>query len=121
MIINLTGEPFRLYQPDAPDVITDDQLNAGCIVFPATATTAYVNLHHLGAGPQTFHEGRPQRTQLVRPSVCDLPPSRPHTYLLVDAVVGLCVRGRADLLIGFDHVNDSAGAVAGYRHLVSPC
>lgn len=121
MIINLTGEPVRVYGPDAPDVIEDDVLDTGCVVFAAEVPPAYINLDVLGAGAKTFHGGRPVETYLVRHVVCDLPPSRPNTYLLVDAVIGLTARGRGDLLIGFDSVCDPTGAVVGYRHLVSPC
>lgn len=121
MIINLTGETVRVYGPDAPDVIADDALDTRCTVFAAEVPPAYINLDVLGAGERTFHGGRPVQTHLVRHVVCDLPPSRPNTYLLVDAAIGLTARGRADLLIGFDSVHDAAGALVGYRHLVSPC
>ncbi|WKV74245.1 hypothetical protein AW27_026460 [Streptomyces sp. PCS3-D2] len=121
MIINLTGDTVRVYGPDAPDVIADDALDTGCTVFAAEVPPAYVDLVSLGRGERTFHGGRPVQTYLVRHVVRDLPPSRPNTYLLVDAAIGLTARGRADLLIGFDSVHDAAGALVGYRHLVSPC
>ncbi|MFE7096997.1 hypothetical protein [Streptomyces erythrochromogenes] len=123
MIINLTGEPIRVYGPDAPEVIEADALDLECTVFAAEVPPAFLDLVHLDLDEArtAFHGGRPVEIHLVQHIVRDLPAARRGVYLLVDSAVGLTVRGRADLLIGFDSVRDAAGAVVGYRHLVSPC
>ncbi|MFG2993978.1 hypothetical protein ACGFZK_32585 [Streptomyces sp. NPDC048257] len=121
MIINLTGETVRLYGPEAPDVITDDALDLRCTVFAAEVPPAELHLEHLDFGERTYHGGRPVQTYLVRHTVRDLPARRGGAHLLVDPAVGMCVRGRSDLLIPYGPVHDSTGAIVGYRHLVSPC
>jgi hypothetical protein len=123
MIINLTGETVRLYGPDAPDVIEDDALDRSCTVIAADVPSAFLGVESvdLDEPRTTFHGGRPLEIHLVRYLVRDLPASRRGVYLLVDPAVGVCVRGRADLLVPFDQVRDSTGAVVGHRHLVSPC
>ncbi|MEU6294853.1 hypothetical protein [Streptomyces erythrochromogenes] len=121
MIINLTGETVRVYGPDAPAVIPTDALDLACAVFAAEVPPVYADLEIIGEGERIVHGGRPVQTYLTRQVIRDLPPSRPRTYLLVTASVGLCVRGRADLLVGFAPVHDAAGATVGYRHLASPC
>ncbi|MEU2450077.1 hypothetical protein ABZ605_08460 [Streptomyces sp. NPDC012765] len=121
MIINLTGTTVRVYGPDAPDVIEDDVLDLRCTVIPADVAPAHLHIDVLDSVTRTFHGGRPVEVYMVKHHVPDLPASRPGTYLLVDPTVGLCVRGRADLLIPFGPVHDSTGATVGYHHLVSPC
>ncbi|MEV7584416.1 hypothetical protein [Streptomyces erythrochromogenes] len=120
MIINLTGKPVRVYGPDAPDVIADDQLD-GCTVFPAEVPPARMAIEVLDAGQEALHGIRTVPLYLVRHNVAGLPPRRPNTHLIVEPIVGVVSHGRADLLIPLDEVHDATGAAVGHRFLGSPC
>ncbi|MFD9306111.1 hypothetical protein ACFWCB_26240 [Streptomyces sp. NPDC060048] len=123
MIINLTGETVRIYGPDAPNVIAADALDTGCTVIAAEVPPAYLGFESvdLDEPKTTLHGGRPLEIHLVRYLVWDLPACQPGVYLVVDPAIGVCVRGRADLLVPLDQVHDSTGVPVGHRYLVSPC
>lgn len=121
MIINLTGEPVRLYGLAAPDVIEDDALDSACTVIPAETPPAYMDVISLGSPGDTVHGGRPVQIDLCEFHIRDLPAAVTGTRLIVPPGVALASRGRSDLLIAFGDVCDATGASLGHRLLVSPC
>ncbi|MFD3777321.1 hypothetical protein [Streptomyces sp. NPDC058612] len=121
MIINLTGEPVRLYGLSAADVIEDDALDSGCIVIPAEDPPAYLDVISLGSPGDDVHGGRTVEIDLCEFHVRDLPAPQASTRLIVPPGVALASRGRGDLLIAFGDVVDTTGASVGHRLLVSPC
>ncbi len=120
MIINLSGEPVRLYGPDV-EVIDDDPADALCTVIPADGAAAYLDLLDLGSPGDDVHGGRLVHIDLVEFYVRGLPAPRPGTRLIVPYGVALATRGRSDLLVPVGDVRDRSGEPVGHQLLASPC
>lgn len=120
MIINLSGEPVRLYGPNV-EVIGDDALDSLCTVIPADGAAAYLDLLDLGSPGDDVHGGRTVHIDLVEFHVRGLPAPRPGTRLIVPCVVALASRGRSDLLVPIGDVRTRSGESVGFQVLASPC
>ncbi|MGP3686502.1 hypothetical protein ACTVZO_17650 [Streptomyces sp. IBSNAI002] len=120
MIINLSGEPVRLYGPDV-EVVDDDALDSRCTVIPTDGAAAYLDLLDLGSPGDDIHGGRPVHIDLVEFHVRGLPAPRADVRLIVPAGVAMATRGRSDLLVPLGDVRDGAGESVGHQILASPC
>lgn len=122
-LINLTPHPIRLYDHDAPNVISDS-LDGLIAVIPPTSPPARVAEVDLGLAHsvafETYTNGMVSiPVQAIQyGEVHDLPMPRPDVFLIVPLVVLLAVttRGyRSDLVAPARAVRNTDGTVIGCR------